>query len=306
MKINLIVPLFKSKSNLPSLKSLILDLSNEIRISEIVFVDDNCPEKSGNEVELVFKDFILPVKILFLKPNVGSFIAIREAFKQSDNNPSLVFSADQQESGETLKEIANQLLLNSDLVLGSRTKRHDPINVKFFSYIFWWFFNKFVNPNFPKNGVDIFGLTEELRSNYLEHSNPHQNMFSELINLSSKTSFVKYVRLKRSIGKSGWTFSKKLDYAGNTFFLNSKLPITIFYRFSILGFLISVPTILISIFSNTKMLQFPSLATNLAFMLLFSSLNFLAFAIIGSYLLRIQKLLINFSPRVKVKSIDLL
>ena len=66
MKINIIVPLFKSKSNLPDLKDFILDLSSDINISEIVFVDDNCPEKSGKEVGIVFKDFALPIKILFI------------------------------------------------------------------------------------------------------------------------------------------------------------------------------------------------------------------------------------------------
>ena len=151
MQFNLIVPLFKSKSNLPDLREFIYRLSNEINISEIVFVDDNCPEKSGSEVEIVFGDFTLPIKTLFLKPNVGSFLAIREGFRHSDDNPSLVFSADQQESIETLKEIAKQLLLKSDLVLGCRTSRADPKYVKFFSYIFWRFFNKFVNPNLPKN-----------------------------------------------------------------------------------------------------------------------------------------------------------
>ena len=304
MKINIIVPLFKSKSNLPDLKDFILDLSSDINISEIVFVDDNCPEKSGKEVGIVFKDFALPIKILFLHPNIGSFMAIREAFKHSDNNPSLVFSADQQESTETLKKIANQLLLKSDLVLGCRTKRGDPIYVKFFSYIFWRFYSKFVNHNFPKNGVDIFGLSEELRSSYLEHSNPHQNMFSELIKLTSDISYVNYVRLKRSVGKSSWTFSKKLDYAGDTFFLNSKLPITLLYWISTFGFLISIPTILISLFSSSDILRFPGFLTNLALLMLFFSINFIAFAIIGSYLLRIQKLLINVSPRVKIESND--
>ncbi len=304
MEINIIVPLFKSKSNLSNLKDFILQLSSDFNISEIVFVDDNCPEQSGREIGIIFKGFAIPIKTLFLKPNIGSFMAIREAFKHSDNNPSLVFSADQQESRETLKDMANQLLLKSDLVLGCRAKREDPLFVKFFSYIFWRFFSKFVNPNFPKNGVDIFGLSKELRVSYLKHSNPHQNMFSELIKLTSDISYVNYVRLKRSVGKSSWTFSKKLDYAGDTFFLNSKLPITLLYWLSIIGFLISIPIIILVFFSSSETFWFPSLVTNLAFMLLFSSLNFLAFALIGSYLLRIQKLLINVSPRVKIESND--
>ena len=158
MFFNLIIPLYRSKANLPDLKDFIFRLSQRIDISEINFVDDDCPQLSGDLVKQIFTNFDIPINVLFIKPNVGSFLAIREAMVNTDDNPSIIFSADQQESIETLVNLSMNLKRDSDLVLGVRTKRNDPIHVKAFSYLFCNFFRKFVNPQFPKNGADIFGL----------------------------------------------------------------------------------------------------------------------------------------------------
>ena len=303
MKFNLIVPLFKSKANLPDLKIFLNHLSKDVNISQVIFVDDNCPEESGNEVAVIFKDFNFPIKVLFLQKNMGSFLAIREALIVAAENPSLVFSADQQESVETLIGLADQLCSNSDLVLGVRIKRDDPLIVKLFSNLFWRLFHKFVNPKFPRKGVDIFGLSHELKQKYVELSNPHQNMLSELINHADKISYLNYIRLKRKVGKSSWTFSKKLNYAGDTFFLNSKLPITILYFLSATGFIVSFVLILIVIFSYvSSLITIPNFVLIFMFMVLLSSFNFIFLAAAGSYMLRIQKLLLNPLPTVIKKN----
>jgi hypothetical protein len=298
MFFNLIIPLYRSKANLPHLKDFILSLSHQIDISEINFVDDDCPQHSGEYVKQIFVNFNVPINVVYIKPNVGSFLAIREAMINTDDNPSIIFSADQQESIETLVNLSINLKNDSDLVLGVRTKRNDPIHIKAFSYVFWNFFKKFVNSQFPKNGADIFALNNELRQKYIEFCNPHQNMLSELIKLSENISFVSYSRLKREVGKSSWSFSKRLNYAGDTFFLNSKLPITILYVLSSVGLSVSMIMIVLTLVSKLfEIIVVPGYATYLILMLLFFSFNFLMLALLGSYMFRIQKLLLNPLPR---------
>ena len=303
MFFNIIIPLYRSKANLPDLKEFIFRLSQKIDISEITFVDDDCPQYSGDHVKNIFTNFNVPIKVLYIKPNVGSFLAIREAMINADNNASIIFSADQQESIETLVNLSIGLKSGSDLALGVRTKRNDPIHIKAFSYIFWYFFKKFVNSQFPRNGADIFALNSELRQKYIDFCNPHQNMLNELIKLSENISFVSYSRIKREVGKSSWSFSKKLNYAGDTFFLNSKLPITIMYFLSSVGLLVSMIMITLTFISKViGIIVVPGYATYLILMLLFFSLNFLMLAMLGSYMFRIQKVLLNPLPRTLRKN----
>ena len=123
-------------------------------------------------------------------------------------------------------------------------------------------------------------------------------MLSELIKLSENISFVSYSRLKRKVGKSSWSFSKKLNYAGDTFFLNSKLPITLLYGLSTMGLSLSMVMIALTLISKMfGLIVVPGYATYLILMLLFFSFNFLMLALLGSYMFRIQKLLLNPLPR---------
>lgn len=212
--INLIVPLYKSSKNLINLRNKIINISQSILINEIILVDDFCPENSGKNALKIFKKINLKTKIIFLANNYGSFSAIREAFKFIEEGDVIVFSADSQESTDTIIATAAKLKQNDyDLVVGQRVERQDKISNILISQFFWKLFNFLVDNNFPKKGVDFFALKYILMKKYILNSNPNSILIYDLFILSKKHSFIPYIRLKSLNKKSGWTIKKKIWYA---------------------------------------------------------------------------------------------
>ena len=105
-KICIIIPCYKVKNKIAQVVSRLL----KKKISKIIVIDDNCPEKTGKYVLKKFKQ--VKIKVIFLKKNMGVGGASIEGFKYAiKNNYSAVIKVDgdNQHNLSDLNKIINVL-----------------------------------------------------------------------------------------------------------------------------------------------------------------------------------------------------
>ena len=115
----------------------------------------------------------------------------------------------------------------TDVVFGHRTKRADPWLSQMLSNVFWRLYRRFVMPDMPHGGIDVFGCTRVVRDRLLDLKEIHTNLIAQLLWLGFRRAFVPYERRARVDGRSAWTMTKKLRYALDSIFSFTDLPLRV-------------------------------------------------------------------------------
>jgi polyisoprenyl-phosphate glycosyltransferase len=77
-------------------------------------------------------------------------------------------AADNQEPVSLAAEFFKMLAAGAhDVAVGTREGRDDPWTSQLFSGLFWGFFRRFVIPEIPPGGVDVFGCNAAVRDELL-------------------------------------------------------------------------------------------------------------------------------------------
>jgi hypothetical protein len=128
----------------------------------------------------------------------------------------------------------------ADVVFGHRTGRADARSSSLMSDLFWRLYRRFVVPEMPKGGVDMFGCTGAVRDVFAGMKEVNTNLIALLIWLGFRRVFVPYERQARLEGRSAWTFSRKLRYAIDSVFAFTDLPIRALLVMGTIGTAIAV------------------------------------------------------------------
>lgn len=291
MEISLVVPLFKSEGNIFELVNRIKSLSKKIEFKrlETIFVIDGSPDNTFYELKKNLTNSSFPFKILLLRKNFGSFSAIKAGFTECSTKYVLVMSADLQESESTQIRLIEEINRNKkDFIYGNRIYREDKRGEKFFPFIFWKFFSRYVMKGFPEKGIDIFTCTSQLAQEVLQITEKRTSLVGQLFWMSGKIDKVDYVREKPfTIQKSSWTLSKKINYLFDSFFSFSVLPVKFFSILSLLGLVTSVLFSFLLLINWARGLIVVPGYTALALLILLTFFfQLMSLSILGTYLLR--------------------
>jgi hypothetical protein len=93
--------------------------------------------------------------------------------------------------------------------------------------LFWSLYRRFVLPDMPAGGIDVFGCTRVVRDRLLDLKEINTNLIALLLWLGFRRAFVPYERRPRQEGRSAWTLGKKWRYALDSIFSFTDLPIRI-------------------------------------------------------------------------------
>ena len=99
--------------------------------------------------------------------------------------------------------------------MGQRVGRSD---TSLLSNLFWWMYRRFVIPEIPKGGADVFGCTRAVRDQVLRLKEGNSSLIGLLFWVGFRRCLVPYERLPRREGKSAWTLGKKLTYLNDSVF----------------------------------------------------------------------------------------
>lgn len=284
--LSLVIPVYRNEESLPSLLRAVDNLNVELHGAlEVVFVVDGSPDRSYEILRdsLPLQNFAS--QLILLSKNFGSFMAIRTGLQHGKGSTFAVMAADLQEPPDLV--LTMNRVLNTepvDVVVGVRESRQDPFLSKLASKTFWGLYKRYVIPEMPAGGVDMFGCNLEFRDNLLKLEERHSSLIAQIFWLGFRRQIVHYSRVAREHGKSAWTLRKKINYLMDSVFSFTDLPIRLLIRVGAVGSAISalygVSVILAKL---GGLIDVPGYAMTLFTITLLGSLNLLGLGVVGSY-----------------------
>lgn len=282
----LVIPVYKNEANLPDLLAALIDLSiSLITPLHVAFVVDGSPDKSYEILDAKLDDLPFPATLLLHSRNFGSFAAVRTGLAAINADYYTVMAADLQEPTSFVHDATSLLSADAaDVICGVRTDRSDGVWSDMASFSFWALYRKFVMPDMPHGGVDIFACTRQFRDVLLTLEERNSSLIGQVFWMGFRRQYVYYVRQKRSIGKSGWTLQKKVTYMLDSVFAFTDLPIRLLMFSGSLALMFSTVLGLTVVISKlVGLVAVPGFAMTLLVVLFFGSLNIFGLGIVGTY-----------------------
>ena len=255
---------------------------------EIVFVDDGSKDGSLQEI-LNLREKDPQVKVITFTRNFGQMAAMLAGFKEASGDAIINISADLQDPVELIPQMVKKWEEGAETVICYRTDRSDTLSAKLFSRLAYGVL-RISLPQIPPGGFDFVLMDRVVMDAFNAIDVRHRFFQGDLLWTGYRTSFIPYVRLERTIGKSQYNFSKKLKNFLDGVLDASYLPI----RFiSLVGVITSMLGVLYSATIVFSWLQgetpFTGWAPIMIAILLVGGLIMVMLGVIGEYVWRINE-----------------
>jgi glycosyltransferase involved in cell wall biosynthesis len=283
--LSLIIPVYRNEAFLDALLAAVETLGRDIGMPlEAVFVVDGSPDRCYEILRERLPQCAFASQLIALARNFGSFPAIRAGLAAGQGDCFAVMAADLQEPPELVLEMSRLLADDTaDVVLGVRNTRQDPLSSRVFSHLFWEMYRRYVVPDVPPGGVDIFGCNRRFRDELLTLGESHSSLIAQVFWLGYRRKFVGYERRARA-GVSGWTFRKKLSYMMDSVFAFTDLPIRLLIRVGGTAAILSGGFGLVVLASRLAgWINVPGYTLTILSIIFFGALNLFALGVVGSY-----------------------
>lgn len=286
---SLIIPVYKNEGSIPDLikavKAMNKNLDDKL---EVIFVVDGSPDESLSLLISSLPQTGLRSHVIALSRNFGSFAAIRTGLQAAQGPFFAVMAADLQEPPELILDFFRELASeNCDVVIGTREGRNDPLPSRISSNIFWYLYRRFIVPQMPVGGVDIFGCNVDFRDNLLACEEANSSLIALIFWIGFRRKTIGYVRQERKHGKSAWTLKKKINYLMDSVFAFTDLPVRLLMMLGGVGTVVSVfMGFLVLLAKITGFVTVPGYAATMLGVLFFGGLNIFGIGLIGSYVWR--------------------
>lgn len=284
--LSLIIPVYRNEGSIPSLLAALSRLNEALdRQLEVVFVVDGSPDRCYELLRHALPQQSFRSQLILLSKNFGSFMAIRTGFQFGKGERFAVMAADLQEPPELVLEM-NQVLCERDVdvVVGVRVRRRDPLFSRIASQLFWGLYRRYVIPEIPSGGVDMFACNRVFRDTLLTLDERHSSLVAQIFWLGFRRESVSYERQIREHGKSAWTLRKKVNYLMDSVFSFTDLPIRLLIRIGAGGTVVASLLGLLVLGARLHgAIEVPGYAMTMLTIIFLGCLNLLGLGIVGSY-----------------------
>ena len=308
--LSIVIPVYQNEHTLGDLYKEIQETvinRNSDRKIEVIFVDDGSTDNSLKTLYKLKQQFHNDrIKIITLTRNFGQVPAIHAGYELSEGEYIVNISADLQDPPELINEMIQFSSCDDfEVVICTRDSREDPLVTIFFSRLAYWMMKKLSFKEMPLGGFDYVLISKNVMNTIL--SNPEANPFfqGQILWTGFKTKFIPYQRRNRQIGRSQYTFSRKLKYLIDGILGYSYTPIRLIsilgLIFSFSGFLYAI-IIIINWFLGDS--PFQGWSPLMLIILLSSGFQMLMIGIIGEYIWRTLDQVRNRPPYIIHKIIE--
>jgi glycosyltransferase involved in cell wall biosynthesis len=284
--LSLIIPVYRNEGSIPSLLAALSRLNEALdRQLEVVFVVDGSPDRCYELLRHALPQQSFRSQLILLSKNFGSFMAIRTGFQFGKGERFAVMAADLQEPPELVLEM-NRVLCERDVdvVVGVRVRRRDPLFSRIASQLFWGLYRRYVIPEIPSGGVDMFACNRVFRDTLLTLDERHSSLVAQIFWLGFRRESVSYERQIREHGKSAWTLRKKVNYLMDSVFSFTDLPIRLLIRIGAGGTVVASLLGLLVLGARLHgAIEVPGYAMTMLTIIFLGCLNLLGLGIVGSY-----------------------
>jgi len=255
---------------------------------ELIFVDDGSEDGSLQEIlDLRQKD--PRVKAITFTRNFGQMAAMLAGFKEATGDAVVNISADLQDPVELIAQMVEKWESGSEIVVCYRTNREDSLLPRLFSRMAYGIL-RLSMPQIPRGGFDVVLMDRAVMDAFNAIDVRHRFFQGDLLWTGYRMSFIPYVRQKRTIGRSQYTFGKKLKNFLDAVLDASYLPIRFISLLGLitagLGLLYSATIVYAWLRGETP---FSGWAPIMIAILLVGGLIMVMLGVIGEYVWRINE-----------------
>jgi dolichol-phosphate mannosyltransferase len=190
---------------------------------EFVFVDDGSDDGSLQEM-LRLRSGDARVRVISFTRNFGQMAAILAGLKEATGDLVLHLSADLQDPVELIPRMVSDYEAGSELVIGHRAEREDQWTSRLTSRLFYRII-RISFPQMPSGGFDYVLMARRVVDTFNSFEVRNRFFQGDLLWMGYKTTFIPYTRAKRTIGRSQYTFAKRLKNSLDAILDSSYLPI---------------------------------------------------------------------------------
>lgn len=283
-----IIPLFKSESHLAHLNSYLNNLKDHIPGGVLVtFVVDG-RDQDFTEVLKYSKHNNLTCKVIKLSRNFGVGPALHAALTQSDACISTAFGSDLQEPVELFKKFFDLIIAGEcEIALGHRILRKDPFLTRLPAAIYWWVNRKWIHPESPKGGLDVFAMSSIARQKFTLLKELNTNFTSQLLWIGFTLKWVDFVRTRRIDGKSTWTLKRKMKLFADSIYGYSTKPMSFLFWLGCVSLSIfSLISLFTLIGKVSGAIQIPGYTMIILIILWGQSVLLFSLGVMGGYIVR--------------------
>lgn len=255
---------------------------------EIIFVNDGSDDDSPRELS-VLHSYDPRVKVLNLTRNFGQGAATEAGHKYARGDAVITISADLQDPIELMPKMVKAFEGGSDVVVCFREGRGDSLTTRIFSRITFSLL-RLSHKNVPPGGFDYVLMSRRAMDVFNSYGFQTRFFAGDVLWPGYNTTFIPYFRKKREIGKSQYSFARKLKSFIDIILDASYLPIRFISALGILiatlGIIYALSIIFTWIFDLSSR-PFAGWAPIIVSVLIVGGLNMLMLGIIGEYIWRI-------------------
>lgn len=292
MKISFVVAVYHNEGAISKTHEKIQSVfANELAHHEyeIVFVDDGSKDGSLREI-LNLKKQDPRIKAITFTRNFGQMAAMLAGFKEATGDAVINISADLQDPVELIPQMVEKWQGGSEIVICYRTDRSDAFFAKIFSRLAYGVL-RISLPQIPPGGFDFVLMDRKVLNAFNAIDVRHRFFQGDLLWTGYRTSFIPYIRLKRTIGRSQYNFWKKLKNFLDGVLDASYLPIRFISLVglitSALGVLYSASIVFSWLYGRTHFVA--GWAPLMIAILLVGGLIMVMLGVIGEYVWRINE-----------------
>jgi glycosyltransferase involved in cell wall biosynthesis len=290
--LTLVIPVYRNEESIGDLLRAVTGLHDKLAGEmTAVFVVDGSPDRCYELLRAALPMQTFKSKLALLSRNFGSFSAIRTGLQLVESERYAVMAADLQEPPELVLRMDEALRTESvDVVVGTRQSRRDPLLTRLPAQLFWAFYRKYVVPEVPIGGVDVFGCNREFRDSLLTLDERHSSLIAQIFWLGFNRKLIHYDRLERAHGASAWTFRKKMNYLMDSVFSFTDLPIRLLVRIGgMTALLAGVLGVAVAIGRLAGLIAVPGYAMTMLTIIFLGAVNLFGLGVVGSYAWRIYE-----------------
>lgn len=224
--ISFVIPVYRNERAVTLTYQKILGaLANDLSAYdyEFVFVDDGSDDGSLAEL-LRIREQDPKVRVISFTRNFGQMAAILAGLKGATGDLVLHLSADLQDPVELIPRMVRDFEAGSELVIGHRAEREDKWSSRLTSRVFYRIV-RLSFPQMPAGGFDYVLMARRVVDSFNSIEVRNRFFQGDLLWMGYKTTFIPYTRAKRTIGRSQYTFAKRLKNSLDAILDSSYLPI---------------------------------------------------------------------------------
>ena len=256
---SIIIPVYCNGS---SLKVLYDQLINELsktnieKLGEIIFVDDGSYDDSYDKLKKIkgkHDSDKVKIKIIKLIKNYGQTFAIQAGYSKSKGECIINLAADLQDPINLVSKMM-EIFFKGDyeIIIAKRVSREDSFFRNITSNLFYWVIKKLSFYNMPSGGFDIALISHKIKEYILTLNDTNPFWQGQILSSGSKIKVISYSRMKRVMGISKWTLTKRIKYLIDGVLAFSYFPIRFMSLFGIstsfLGILYAIYIFIIKLF----------------------------------------------------------